>query len=258
MKYLFTSIGLFLSISLCQADSLPITPEKLFDIAGDQYRAHEMTPNGVPRSYDWQSKPRIGAGLNPGTFRAVTGWGQAFWTGPHSSSLPTLQTRNFQTYICDASSRAWRLSQGGYTDGRVFDATYNNNDSRKPSFYYTGRGFVAAQFDANKAYHFWPREGRAPLPDGGVCGIVILVEAKTTRVESEQSSSPQAKLMVGLGADYWATRTASWDNYKTNRDIAIGRLKLVGNDWAWYGLALGSTEDLNNLARVGFSTEFEK
>lgn len=223
--------------------------DSLVNFSFDSFLPHEATPEGVPTTYDWATKPRLGAGNNPGGFLVATGWGQVFYAkGNDFKDLSSVAIRNFQTYVCYESSGVinWFRQQNEVITGSQFRADYIDNKNEKPISFKTDENYAEIAFKRGTAFHFWPKSGRFELLNQSVCGVLVLLEAKQTM------GAPNT-LLVGLGADYWRTRTAVWDHYKTNKDIAIGRLKMVRPDWQWVGLTTASGDALNALKQSGFS-----
>jgi hypothetical protein len=227
---------------------LPLSTAELTGIAFDGFKPHEIAPLGVPSGYDWAKAPRIGAGNKPNQFTAATGWGQAFYAkGAPATATSAFIVRNFQTLVCTASTAGiqWSLVQQGSIEGREFRADFAGNASAPARRFVTTGASSEVEFTYGSAFHFWPMAGRFSLPASDVCGFLIYLEAK-------QIAGPPQSVVMGLGADYWTTRTAPWDNYKTNRDIAIGRLKVLNGDWQRIGLTTALGDALKSLKEVGY------
>jgi hypothetical protein len=232
-------------------ERLTIGLPQLIEINADSARAHEAVPLGVPRGYDWASRARVGAGNDPGPFTAATGWGQLFWAeGAADGSL--VQVRNFQVLLCHGPQREWRLLQRGDIEGRQFGADFRNNANQPAALFNRQAGVATIAFAPGSSFHFWPRQARASLPDKDLCGVVVLLQARVAAPGDSAAAPAPGTYLIGLGADYWADQTAGWDRYKTNKDIAIGRLKLLGPQWEWYGLSTASDADLQRLHQAGY------
>ena len=228
-----------------------LTPEILAGILLDGFKPHESAPLGVPSSYDWANKPRVGAGNIPNGFTAATGWGQVFYTQKNQmSQRSAIFVRRFQTYLCQNSANGyqWSVTQSGELDGAQFRADFAENASQSVPTFSQKDGEAEITFDKGSAFHFWPHLGRFNLPSSNLCGILVLLQAK-------QDASEAGNLLIGLGADYWTTISAKWDNYKTNKDIAIGRLRVVGQDWKWVGMTTANIDALKVLKQQGFTNE---
>lgn len=234
------------------ATKLPVTLDVLLGFNTDLQLNHEALPAGVPAGYDWYLKGRMGAWNTPPTgFTALTGWGQAFWAKGTATPSAHLLMKNHMTLVCHGSQRKWSLLQSSGVQGAVFQPDFANNVSTKahvPGIVETDA--LAVSFPATTAYHFWPSAARGVLPSGEICGTLTLVQARAEPIGSGSYDTPN--LLLGMGADYWLNATAPWDNYKTNRDVAIGRLKLVKTTWAWYGVSTASDADLKRLFNGGF------
>jgi hypothetical protein len=213
---------------------------------------HEAAPAGVPGGYDWYANARAASwNTPPSGFTAITGWGQAFWAQGTAAPSAHLLLKNHLTFICHGSQRQWSLVQSAGVEGAVFAADFSTNAAVKAtSAGLLETGSLALTFPVKKAYHFWPLAARAELPSGPLCGMLTMVQARAQPLTLNSYATPN--LLLGMGADYWLNRTAPWDNYKTNLDVAIGRLKLVKTTWAWYGLSTASNSDLERLFNNGF------
>ena len=231
---------------------LPLSQDTLLQFNVDFSLAHEGLPNGVPGSYDWFAKPRKGTWNSvPEGFAALTGWGQAFWTQGTGTASAYLLLRNHMTLVCHGSRHQWSLLQASSTEGAEFRPDYAGNVAKpagNPGPIEAGADAVG--FAASSAYHFWPKAGRSKLPSTELCGILVLVQARVEPVAPNSYRTPN--MLLGLGADYWLNRTAAWDNYRTNRDVAIGRLRLVTEAWNWFGLSTASDSDLRKLINEGY------
>jgi hypothetical protein len=200
---------------------------------------HEGIPDGVPSSYDWQRKGKRDRWNDPPAhFSAITGWGQVFWTrdasaGASADSI-TLQLRNHQTWLCE--NNVWRKVQASIPTGAQYRADFAGNTAKRPRLMKVEHGVLNVQFEPGTAFHFWPGEGRVDMSPQNLCGVLVLVQA---RVRSNHPGA-EPKLLIGLGADYWLSRTSQWDNYKTNSAVGIGKLRQVQQDWTWYGLSTNS------------------
>lgn len=241
---------------LTVAAGLSISREALFAFNTDFTLPHEAAPAGVPGGYDWYAKPRRGSwNTPPSEFTAITGWGQAFWAKGTTTPSANLLLKNHLTFVCHGSQRQWSLLQSANVEGAVFQPDYSTNTAVKAtSAGQLETGSLALTFPATTAYHFWPTAARGALPSGPLCGTLTMVQARAQPLAANSYGTPN--LLLGMGADYWLNKTAPWDNYKTNRDLAIGRLKLVTTTWTWYGLSTASNADLERLFSNGFGITY--
>lgn len=233
---------------------LPLPRGALIAIAADMRLPHEKTPAGVPPDFDWAKSPRIGVGNEPGSFTAFTGWGQIFSvTGERAPSVH-VELRRFTVLACVGERRKWVLLQDGDIEGNQYRSDYQENFSETPPLFRQKNGIAAIRFNAGTAYHFWPKQGRVDVPDKPICGVLLLLQARMPAAASADGAGAgaQAGALIGLGADFWQSRSASWDGKESNRDLAIGRLKLVGPAWQWFGMTTAPLADLRRLARFGY------
>lgn len=233
------------------ADAGPAALPEGLDLAAiqrDGALPHERAPRGVPRGFDWARGPRVGAGNTPGAFRAATGWGQAY-SGGDADGLVVLQLRDMQVFVCAGTPHRWWLVQRGPIEGRQFRADFAGNTSVAAARFEPRDDATTVAFAAGSAFHFWPAMGRFELPEGPLCGVLVLLQARLDPDRADGSA-----VLVGLGADYWRDRHARWDQYRTNRDIAIGRLRLLTPQWRWIGLSTASDDDLERLRTQGYET----
>lgn len=231
---------------------LPLTWSTLVSTSQDWSQAHQGLPEGVPEEYDWAHKPRLGAGNDPGSFTAFTGWGQVFSVKGGKLPLLSVSIRNMQVLVCHSAQREWVLLQQGKVEGAQFRPDYKGNINVPPAFSRHVAGITSVQFEKGTAYHFWPQQGRVELPPKNLCGILVLLQARTT-LPAGQALSERDGVLLGLGADYWRNKAAPWDNYQSNRDVAIGRLKWLDATWRWFGMSTASIEDLRNLYMSGYT-----
>lgn len=231
---------------------LPLSWATLVDLSQDWTLPHEGQPEGVPADYDWAKKPRLGAGNDPGDFTAFTGWGQVFSATGGTVSLLSVSIRDVRVLVCHGPQRDWMLLQQGEIEGAQFRPDYEGNLNTPPVSASYASSTTSVRFRKGLAYHFWPKQGRVELPRTDLCGIVVLLQARTT-VPLTPTASGRNGLLLGLGADYWRDRSAPWDNYQSNQDVAIGRLRWVNASWRWFGMSTASIEDLRNLHMSGYA-----
>ena len=255
-KWIFYSLVLILSANDAFADLAKYKlPQNLSNVvlAGiyiDGQKPHEALPLGPPSSYDWAVGPKVGKWNSPPFgFLAATGWGQAFYIKNGAIQRPvSLHIRNFQTFICTITSQGeeWTSTQNGKLEGRQFHADFRDNANSIPSKLLQTDAELDVSFEVGKAFHFWPLSGRFALPADAICGWLVVLQARHDHQDA-------GAMVISLGADYWSTLTAPWDNYKTNKDVAIGRMRIVGENWKWIGLTTASVSSLKTLQDNGYT-----
>ncbi len=236
-----------------QAAPVSIGLSALLNLNTDLTKRHEGVPVGVPSSYDWYARPRIHAGNSPGGFSALTGWGHVFWRDGANDDGLGVQIRSFITLLCHGHTRKWTLIQRGKIAGAQFKANYAENFATRPLKFENLDGVATVTFKRGTAFHFWPACGRSELPAGPTCGVVALVEARLLVPEaSAGKKNKDSPYLIGLGADYWKDRSVQWDHYRTNKSVAVGRLRGLAGSWTWYGISTAEDSDLVRLYKLGF------
>lgn len=247
-------IGLVLTANTYAATTNSTNTLLQFNV--DMTQLHDGIPVGVPTGYDWAKHPRMGKGnIVPTGYTAMTGWGQVFWNANTPVTAPKFQIRNFQTLMCNGTNHTWSLIQSGDITGAQFNANFINNTSVPAStFTKSGNVFTIGFQNGPYTFHFWPKQGRVAISPEPSCGYVVMLDARAIpSTNKATSSSVTGNFLIGLGADYWATTTSAWSYYQTNKDIAIGKLKTISQNWATYGVSTASDADLNNLYVNGYS-----
>ncbi len=216
--------------------------------------AHEALAEGVPLGFDWAKTSRLGQGNTvPAGFGALIGWGQVFWQASITSHTQAVEFRAIETYLCSGAAREWSRVQKGSVAGAAFWPDFANNEAVPASVTPLADDQVRVSFPADRAFHFWPRQGRVALSSTQLCGVLVLFQARAVAADgSALVSGATPQLLVGAGADYWTTTTADWDNYKTNKDVGIGQLRHLTSAWRWYGLNTAGAADLQRLQQTGF------
>jgi hypothetical protein len=236
--------------------ALPAT--ELGDIARPFGTRHEALADGVPLSYDWARVSRIGRGNQvPSGYGALTGWGQVFWAAGSTGATAAgqaVEIKDSQTLLCSGPSRQWQRVQHGVIEGAAFRADFAGNDNVPAQITPLGNGEVRVGFPPGRAFHYWPRHGRAPLSGtDAVCGVMVVFQARVVAADgSPLPASVAPALLIGGGADYWASTTAAWNQFQTNQDVGIGQLRRLSGQWRWYGVTTAAQADLLRLQQEGF------
>jgi hypothetical protein len=219
--------------------------------------AHEAIPVGVPPGYDWRLASKLHAANRiPAGYKAFTGWAQVFSApGSDASNHQSVEIRNHQTLMCtrENGQAVWRRVQAGGITGAVFRPDFAGNVNSPATVVETAPDTLRVGFPVNQAYHFWPRQGRMDLPTAPLCGHVVVLEARAVKPNGEAlASSDRAALLIGVGADYWLSRTAPYDKHLTNVPSAAGQLRLVTSGWQWFGMSVAEPAELAALQIQGF------
>ena len=226
-----------LAVPMSSGAATPLSEDALLDLNQDWSLPHEGRPMGVPEAFGWARKAFLEAGNEPGQFKTLTGWGHVFWDKEELGHPGPIEIRNFHTFLCSGPERGWSLAQRGLIEGAQFRADFQGNAAKRPVRLSVEGNTSNVLFDAGSTFHFWPASGRHRLPSRDICGVVVLLEARAAAPPARAFSKRAGGYLIGLGADYWIDMTSPWEHFKTNKGVALGRMKRVGREWAWYGMS---------------------
>lgn len=216
-------------------------PNTLRTIVEDMTLPHEAKLSGLPDSVDWSDRPRVGMGLQPGRFRAFIPWGQVYLErGALPAANTRVQIRGLRAYLLSKRTGKWSLVSSGEIEGAAYREDFAD-DANKPADVRPepDGGGVSVRLEKGFNYHFWTKAGRVAITPEDLAGVFVTVQA---RLVADDPSRPddrgRARYLLGVGADYWLALDSKWDNWKTNGDVAIGRLKRVTKQWRAYNMAV--------------------
>ncbi|MBW4653539.1 MAG: hypothetical protein KME20_10975 [Kaiparowitsia implicata GSE-PSE-MK54-09C] len=216
-------------------------------IIDDSTLPHEARAAGVPDYYDWAKAPRMGSGNNPpDNFTAITAWGQLYEAAAGNPATNSrVQLDDLKTYVLSKATGQWTLLQDAAIEGAAFQADYVNNGNKPAGARDEGEGSISVIADNGYNFHFWPKAARATIDPNDIAGVYTTVQG---RLVVDDSAKPDdrasAQYVLGMGADYWLSPEAGWDNFNTNVDVAIGRFKLVTPKWQSFNMTTLSAEQL--------------
>ena len=214
-------------------------------IIADMAEPHEGRPSGVPEAYGWATEPRVGMGNDPGDFRAFTAWGQVYADAEGSPAQNTrVEMRNMKAYLFSKRDQAWHLLQEAERiEGAAYVEDFVDDVNKPADVRYGEEGTVAVKLEEGYNYHFWPAAGRVPVDPDDVGGVFTTIQA---RLVLDDPAGPddraEARLLLSMGADYWLSLDADWDQWTTNGDVGIGRFKYVREDWRAFNMTSASAE----------------
>jgi hypothetical protein len=194
---------------------------------------NQLVPAGVPRGWSWYNGK---SGLHeaaraPLGFSAVTGWGIVYPEAGHPTSSPDtgVFVRDFVTFL-HLTSGGWMEVQSqvkDLIDGAHFVADFSRNRNVPWTSRSSPDGSVV--FDAPSIGHndhFWPKR-RGTFASEPVDGVFVSAGVKT--------DAPGATLVAALGADWWRSATAQYENGFTNNP-GIGQSNFVRLTTRWQTL----------------------
>lgn len=226
--------------------AMPPSGDHVQAIIDDMTLAHEAAPSGVPTSYDWQARPRVGLGNYPGEFKAILAWGQVYATaGVTPPSNTRVHIRNLQTFVLSKATGQWkRVELSKRVSGALYREDFVADENKPADLRDEPDGTVSIRLDRGYNFHFWGGP-RVTIDPNDIAGVVTAVEARLILDDpSKPDDRSGAGLMMSCGADYWLDQDAKWDHFKTNGDVAIGRFRRIGNNWGWHYMTSLSAEAL--------------
>lgn len=230
---------------VCASESAPVNSVET--IIQDMQSPHEGFPHGVPDSFNWARKPRMGMGADPRSFRALTAWGQLYEEACGNPATNTrVHIRNLRAYMLSKRDHRWRLVQAS-TDvaGAAFREDFALNDAAPADIRKEADGGISVKAGGGRNFHFWPSSNRADIDPQDLAGVFVTVQARLVVDDPAQpDDQAQARYLLGAGGDYWKNRRARWSFWKTNHAIAIGRFKFVKPDWQSFNMCTLAPDEL--------------
>jgi hypothetical protein len=218
-------VGQSLQVSIPGKDRVAVL---IADMEGE----HEARPHGVPASVDWSAGPRVGMGNDSRGWQAFVPWGQVYEaeTG-HPAANARVHIRRLRAWRLGPEGRWHRLTGEGKLEGAAFREDFAGNESVPADVRREPEGGISVRLGTGRNFHFWADDRQAIDPTA-IHGIVVTFEARLVLHDpSTPDDLDRARLVAGAGGDYWATLDAQWDDWRTNGDFAIGKLKLVTREW---------------------------
>lgn len=216
------------------------------EIIDDMSLPHEGSPSGVPDYFDWAKKPRIGMGNNPGSFKAFIIWGQVYTAQPGNPAVNTrVQIRNLKAWYLSKRTQRWILLQSGIkAEGAAYREDFAGDVNKPADVRNEPDGSISIRTEKGYNFHFWLPQ-RVEIDATDIGAIFTTAQAKLILHDPTTTNDrASARYMMSIGADYWSTLSAPWDNFKTNGDVGIGRFKFVRNDWKAFNMTSATPEQL--------------
>ena len=216
-----------------------VIPNSVETIINDMKLAHEGIPKGVPTSYSWALHPRLNMGIDPGTFRAMTAWGQLYEDSDGNPATNTrVQIRDMKAYVLSKNDNQWHLLQSSrLVEGDAYQADFIDDINKPADIRYENDGSLSVTAGNGYNFHFWPATGRVVIDPSDIGGIFTTVQARLVLNDSNlPDDRSQARYLLDVGGDYWLSLTAKWDQLRTNDDIGIGRFKFVTTEWQSFNM----------------------
>lgn len=215
-------------------------------LVADMTGPHDLRPSGVPDQHGWADGPRVNEALDPPSdWTHMTAWGQAYVPIAGNPAVNTrIALRSIGAWYFSRSQQRWVVAQPlSAIDGAAYREDFADDASIPADIRTVGDATPALRvtevlLTTGYNYHCWPGGGtpRFAFPRADLDGWYIATEARLVRDRADlPDDRASARILLGVGADYWRNLTAQWaSDWSNNADIAIGRLRLVGNAWGWH------------------------
>lgn len=239
---------LFLALAAWSIACEPVAPvpdpaeernllEAVQTIRADMSSPSDAWPHGVPVSFGWGGSGRVGWGNNPpADWSAIIPWGQVY-VSADSAHIPAntkVQLRNLGVWIYSQSQGQWVKAGGSVgVEGAHYVEDFAG-DVNQPATSLRGEpdGGISVAMIPGHNFHFWSQDGRQTMNPADIGAVVVSCEARLiVNNPGQPDDRPDAFWMLSVGADYWKDKTAAWDNFRTNGDVAISRFRKLGPDW---------------------------
>lgn len=232
---LMLAVGAFVGACGSPAAPLSLQPTEaphatLQQIADDVRLPHEGRPHGVPDSYGWARQPRLGMGNKPGRFQALTALGQLYEDRNGNPATNTrVQIRAMRTLILSRRDGQWHeVQRSEAVVGAAYREDFAGDVHRAANIRAEPDGSISVRAGDSYNFHFWPSVPRATINPADIAGVLTSVEARLVHDSPNRlDDRAQAHYLLSMGADYWLSLDAKWDNFRTNGDVGIGRLRYV-------------------------------
>ena len=231
------------------SSSLPIQSLK-----SDMTDPHEMLMHGINPDWGWGSRPRIGRGNSvpaDWTSPAFVPWGIV--AASTNGSLATNARVQIRKMTADFKYNGrWQRIDYSSTNSELMGAVYTDyetNASVAADLRDHGADGISVRLpQSGGSFHFMTRS-RFPITSAGIQGVVVKFEARLVVDDPNRTDDRAlAKLLALSGGDYWRSMSAQWNpSTYSNDDFAIGRARLLSNEWTTItSHSLSSDDEISN------------
>jgi hypothetical protein len=180
-------------------------------------------------------------------------WGQIYEDAAGNPASNTrVEIRNLEAYVLSKDG-TWSKVQGTSNfDGAAFRNDFAGNGNQPAQVKQEENGNISVKTGDGYNYHFWPPT-RGSIDPNDIAGIVTTAEARLVVDDPQKPDDrSEARYLMSVGADYWQSKNVGWDNFNTNGDAAMGKLKYVEEDWQKFTMNTVSPDVLaNNPPPIG-------
>lgn len=204
-------------------------------LAHDMVGKHAGRMHGVPATYNWAKRPRLGVGNRPARhgFTAVSAWGQVYEDAAGSPARNVrVACKDIGLYILSRSTGRWRKANASRrVNGANYVEDFAGNASKPADLRDEPGGAVSATLGGGWNFHLYSIRGRAPIDPGDVAGVVSVYSAKVVMDDPNGVDERHlARYLASAGADYWLDRYVG-PATGTVGDVGIGKARYLTSDW---------------------------
>jgi hypothetical protein len=256
MNKMITFIIISLLLSSCT--SFSNTSENItlsrFDLENDMFLPHEGHPAGVPYSYNWRYRPRLGYGINiPENWNAIIAWGQVYADQnlpkpDENFPLVRVHIKDLQLYVYQ-NDGTWKILQDVQNpNGALYTEDFKDNVNKPAKIKYEKEGGISVQAGSGYNFHFYP-DRKETVDRNNIAGIFVVCKARLIGTENHDILP---KYLISIGGDYWRNLTAEWkSDWSNNNDIGIGRFKYITPEWQYFTMHTFSQEEVKKIKFPG-------
>jgi hypothetical protein len=245
MKFLFK----FYLCSLLFFPAITNAQTTLDEIINDMTLSHEGRPHGVPASFDWGLKPRVGAQQPPAGWNAAIAWGQVYeWLDGNPAKNTRVQIKDLEMYYLSKTDHKWHLLQKSVgVDGNAYVENFAGDVNKPADKRNESDGSVSVKAGDGYNFHFWSKLGRVKYPANDVAGCYVTVKARLILDNpSGTDDRASARYLMSVGGDWWQSLSAVWDQWKTNADMGIGRFRFISEEWKSFNMFTAPIDTIRN------------
>ncbi len=204
-------------------------------LAHDMVGRHAGRMHGVPLTYNWAKRPRVGVGNHPALhgFHAISAWGQIYEDAAGSPARNVrVACRDISVWILSRRTGRWRRANASRRiNGANYLEDFSGNVNKPADLRNEPDGAVSATLGGGYNFHLYSIRNRARIDPADVAGVVSVFSA---RVILDDPHGPDerhlARYLASAGGDYWLDQDVGAAP-GTVSDVGIGKARYLTSDW---------------------------
>jgi hypothetical protein len=239
------------SVSICNYPSFSFsatqTINSLETIISDMKLPHEGKPHGVPEHYGWAKGPGMESGNDPAAFGAIIAWGQVYEDAEGNPAKNTrVQLKDIKAYLLSKKDGKWRFIQSSRdVAGAAYVEDFAGDVNKPADIRKEADGSMSVKAGGGYNFHFWPSTGRVEMDPEDIGGVFTTIQARLIIDDPNMPDDrAKARYLLNMGGDYWLNLNAKWDNWTTNKGIAMGRFKYIKPEWQAFNMTTLTEDEL--------------